>query len=124
VSKEVAAVIGRWEAHVIDCPDPSALATFYQEILGMQRLDEDPTWVTIGHGKDWPQLAFQHAPDHKPPRWPDPEHPQQTHMDVRVDDIEVAEPAVLTLGATRLEGGGRTFRVYADPAGHPFCLTW
>jgi len=45
-------------------------------------------------------------------------------MDVRVDDIAVAEPAVLALGATRLEGGGRTFRVYADPAGHPFCLTW
>lgn len=117
-------MIGRWEAHVIDCPDPSALAAFYQQVLGFERIDEDSDWVTIGPGKDWPQLAFQLAPDHRPPRWPDPDFPQQTHLDVRVDDIDVAEPAVLALGATKLGGNGRSFRVYADPAGHPFCLTW
>jgi hypothetical protein len=41
-----------------------------------------------------------------------------------VDDIGPAEEAALTIGATRLEGGGPDFRVYADPAGHPFCLCW
>jgi catechol 2,3-dioxygenase-like lactoylglutathione lyase family enzyme len=117
-------MIGRWQAQVIDCPDPSALAAFYQELLGLERIDEDSDWVTIGHGKDWPQLAFQLAPDLKAPRWPDPDYPQQTHLDIRVDDIATAEPAVLALGATKLSDGGRSFRVYADPAGHPFCLTW
>jgi hypothetical protein len=69
-------------------------------------------------------MAFQRAPDHRPPRWPDPDFPQQYHVDVMVDDIDKAESAVLALGATRLPGEGEDFRVYADPAGHPFCLIW
>jgi hypothetical protein len=60
-----------------------------------------------------------------PPRWPDPEHPQQLHLDIRVDDVDAAERAVLALGARRLpterESG---FRVFADPVGHPFCLVF
>jgi hypothetical protein len=44
------------------------------------------------------------------------------HVDVLVDDIDAGEAKVLALGATRLPGEGRGFRVYADPAGHPFCL--
>jgi hypothetical protein len=57
-------------------------------------------------------------------RWPDPQSPQQMHIDVRVEDIDAAEARPLELGARRLEGGGDQFRVYADPAGHPFCLVW
>jgi hypothetical protein len=41
-----------------------------------------------------------------------------------VDDVEEAEPKALALGAKRLPGEGDDFRVYADPAGHPFCLVW
>jgi hypothetical protein len=41
-----------------------------------------------------------------------------------VEDIDTAEREVLALGATRLPGDGQDFRVYADPAGHPFCLIW
>ncbi|MFL6129815.1 MAG: VOC family protein, partial [Mycobacteriales bacterium] len=48
----------------------------------------------------------------------------QFHLDVLVDDVETAEKAVLAAGATRLLGEGAEFRVYADPAGHPFCLVW
>jgi hypothetical protein len=48
---------------------------------------------------------------------------QQMHLDVMVRDFESAEPAVLELGATKHEHQpGTTFRVYLDPAGHPFCL--
>lgn len=36
-----------------------------------------------------------------------------------VDDLAVAGEQVLRLGATRLAEG---LHVYADPAGHPFCL--
>jgi hypothetical protein len=48
--------------------------------------------------------------------------PQQLHFDVRVDNLDEGEAAVLALGARRLEGGGDNFRVFADPVGHPFCL--
>jgi catechol 2,3-dioxygenase-like lactoylglutathione lyase family enzyme len=116
------AMIGRWHGLVIDCPDPSALATFYQELLGMIRLDESPAWVTIGDAPDRPGLAFQRVADYRPPIWPDPAGPQQMHLDVAVPDLEEGEKQVLALGAKVLPGGGKTFRVYADPAGHPFCL--
>jgi hypothetical protein len=43
---------------------------------------------------------------------------------VLVDDIEAAEAAAVALGAKRLPGEGHDFRVYEDPAGHPFCLVW
>ena len=46
-----------------------------------------------------------------------------------VDEIEAAHDEVISLGATLLKeaAGGDSpddFRVYADPAGHPFCLCW
>ena len=56
------------------------------------------------------------------PQWPDADHPQQMHVDVLVDDLDAGEAAVLRLGATSLDAGTETFRVFTDPAGHPFCL--
>ena len=44
------------------------------------------------------------------------------HIDVKIDDFDVAEVAVLALGATKVGSGAPSFRVYLDPAGHPFCL--
>jgi catechol 2,3-dioxygenase-like lactoylglutathione lyase family enzyme len=116
-------MIGRWHGLIVDCPDPSALAAFYAELLGMQRVQGDDNWVVIGDAPDRPGIAFQRVlSDFRPPTWPDPAIPQQTHIDVRVGDLDQAEPEVLALGATKLPGGGERFRVYADPAGHPFCL--
>jgi hypothetical protein len=69
-------------------------------------------------------VRFQQVADYAPPRWPDPAQPQQFHLDVRVEDIEPAERAALAIGATRLPGQGENWRVYADPAGKPFCLVW
>ncbi|WP_186832261.1 VOC family protein [Micromonospora endolithica] len=116
-------MIGRLRSVVIDCPDPRALAAFYSALLGLP-LDEEGTdgdrWVVIsGSGH---RLAFQQAFTLRPPTWPDPAVPQQIHLDVDVDDVEAAEKQVLALGARRLPGEGDDFRVYADPAGHPFCL--
>ncbi|MGN6676403.1 MAG: VOC family protein [Streptosporangiaceae bacterium] len=116
------AMIGRWHGLVIDCPDPSALATFYQELLGMIRLDDSAEWVTIGDAPDRPGVAFQRVADYRPPRWPDPAAPQHMHLDVAVPDLDQGEQQVLARGARALPGGGKSFRVYADPAGHPFCL--
>jgi catechol 2,3-dioxygenase-like lactoylglutathione lyase family enzyme len=115
-------MIGRWHGLVIDCLEPSALAAFYEDLLGMQRVQDDSDWVVIGDAPDRPGVAFQRVAQLRTPRWPDPEHPQQMHVDVRVEDLDLAEQQLLALGARRLPGGGERFRVYADPSGHPFCL--
>jgi catechol 2,3-dioxygenase-like lactoylglutathione lyase family enzyme len=121
--EKMAAMIGQLHSVVIDAPDPHALATFYAGVLGMEVKGEPgDDWVVItGAGY---RIAFQQAPDLQPPDWPDPDHPQQFHLDIRVADVDAAEPQVLKLGARRLPGGGGDFRVYADPVGHPFCLIW
>jgi catechol 2,3-dioxygenase-like lactoylglutathione lyase family enzyme len=117
-------MIGRLRSTVIDCPDPRALAAFYSELLGMHVVVDEDDWVKIRNDSDAPALAFQKAPGLQKPDWPDPARPQQFHLDVEVDDIDLAEKRVLALGATRLDGEGEDFRVYADPVGHPFCLVW
>ena len=68
-------------------------------------------------------ISFQQVESYTPPRWPAQEVPQQMHLDVIVDDLDAAETAVLDLGATKHEHQpGTSFRVFLDPAGHPFCL--
>ena len=115
-------MIGRLHHVVIDCRDPAALARFYSELLGLPVTWESDDWVVVSADDTTSGIAFQLAPDHQPPRWPDPDHPQQYHLDVMVDDVEAAEPRVLRLGARRLSDAAARSAVYADPAGHPFCL--
>jgi catechol 2,3-dioxygenase-like lactoylglutathione lyase family enzyme len=118
-------VIGRLEKTVIDCPDPRALARSYCQVLGMKVNEDIDGWVVIGTEPDLRQLAFQLAEDWIPPRWPDPAYPQQLHLDIRVNDADEAEQELLTLGATRVHGQRETgFRVFTDPAGHPFCIVF
>lgn len=114
-------MIGRLHHVVIDCPDPAALAGFYSELLGLPIVHRSAEWVVIATAQDTSGIAFQLAPELQPPQWPDPDHPQQFHLDVMVDDLDAAEPKVLALGARRLSGRVRP-RIFADPAGHPFCL--
>jgi catechol 2,3-dioxygenase-like lactoylglutathione lyase family enzyme len=116
-------MIGELHSVVLDTRDPHGLARFYSELLGWPVVRVDGDWVDIGDGQGR-QLSFQHAPGHQPPRWPDPAFPQQAHLDITVQDIDAAEAKVLALGATALPSGEPGFRVYADPAGHPFCLAW
>ncbi|UAK30892.1 VOC family protein [Nocardia asteroides] len=117
--------VGQLRSVVLDCPEPRKLARFYQELLGGDLLeDEDDDWVVLVETSDR-RIAFQTAPQYKPPRFPDPEASQQIHFDVLVDDIAEAEPAALALGATLVQAEtGGAFRVYADPVGHTFCLVW
>ncbi|WP_436535606.1 VOC family protein [Actinoplanes sp. HUAS TT8] len=117
-------MIGRYEHVVIDCPDPRALADFYMRLLGMRVERDSDDWVVIRDDADHRRLAFQRVPHLRAPRWPDPEYPQQFHLDVMVDDIDRAETEALAIGATRLPHEGPDYRVYADPTGHPFCLCW
>jgi catechol-2,3-dioxygenase len=110
-------------AVTIDTDDPAGLGRFYGELLGMQvQYEGDPGVLIVGD--DGRQVMFQRVERYNAPQWPDPAHPQQFHLDVLVDDVDGAEKLVLELGATRLPGEGGNWRVYADPANHPFCLVW
>lgn len=110
-------MIGRLHHVAIDCPDPRQLARFYSQLTGMPVTYDSDDWVVIARHDQTSGVAFQLAPDHQPPRWPDPTYPQQFHFDVMVDDPDQAGDEVLALGASHLDAN-----VYADPAGHPFCL--
>lgn len=112
-------MIGRPHHVVIDCPQPTALAAFYSELLGLPVTYTSKDWVVIAANDSASGYAFQISVDHQQPRWPDAEHPQQVHLDVMVDDVADAVPLVLALGARELSAAGH---IYADPAGHPFCL--
>lgn len=99
-----------------------ALATFYAELLGMRFLREG--WFMIAKDEQSePRLAFGDGPidDYKAPRWPDPDHPQQLHLDLPASDLDAADDLAVRLGANRLQDEG-DYRTYADPVGHPFCL--
>jgi hypothetical protein len=113
--------IARFPAIVIDCPDPGALAAFYGAMLDW-KVEVSPGWADI-RAEYGQCISFQQVEDYTPPRWPAQELPQQMHLDVIVDDLDGAEAAVRNLGATKHEHQpGTTFRVFLDPAGHPFCL--
>ena len=114
-------MIGRLHHIVLDTRDPSGLAEFYAAVLGLPITHRSEGWVVVSADTRTSGLAFQLAPDHLPPAWPDPQHPQQLHLDVMVDDLGAAQSAVEALGARRLTGPDEGV-VFADPAGHPFCL--
>ncbi len=109
---------GRLHHVILDCPDPHALARFYAALLGQDITYDSPDFVVVAADDTTSGLAFQLAPDHRPPTWPSTDVPQQLHLDVMVEDVAAATPAVLALGARKLDGDD----VFADPAGHPFCL--
>jgi predicted enzyme related to lactoylglutathione lyase len=115
--------IAELDVVVLDCPDPAALAGFYAEVLG-GKVSGEGDWVDLEVPGKGVRLAFQQAPGFVAPRWPSAERSQQFHLDLNVADMDAAEKEVLALGATVLhaEDRERGFRVYADPAGHPFCL--
>ncbi|MFI5664828.1 VOC family protein [Streptomyces sp. NPDC051684] len=121
-------MIRKLQAVALDCADPVRLAEFYAELLGGRVVldPDDPDWVDVV-GFEGTPLACQRVDGYQPPQWPGQERPQQVHLDFDVDDLEADEKRVLSLGATLLERTDQirpdtNWRVYADPAGHPFCL--
>ncbi|WP_433222362.1 VOC family protein [Dactylosporangium sp. CS-047395] len=87
-------------------------------LLGRPVTYETADFVVVAADGTTSGLAFRRVAGHRRPTWPDPAVPQQLHHDVMVDDLAAATAAVLALGAVALPGD----HVFADPAGHPFCL--
>lgn len=112
---------------VIDCPDPGLLARFYGAVLGWEvRVKDDGTWAGVWSSDEQQSLRFQRVATYRAPAWPAGEPPQQMHLDLHVEDLDVAEAAVLALQPPPTKAAfqpGESFRVFLDPAGHPFCLT-
>jgi predicted enzyme related to lactoylglutathione lyase len=111
---------------VLDCPDPQGLAEFYAAVIGGEvSADADGDWVDLKGAPGGVTVSFQRAPQLRAPKWPDLERPQQVHLDIDVADMDAGQEQVLKLGAKLLQdddNGKRGFRVFEDPAGHPFCL--
>lgn len=111
---------------VFDTDDLESESAFWAALLGGTVEKEDDWHTLLVDGSS--QMGFQLAPDHQRPEWPDG-IPQQIHLDLYVTDVMAAHTEALALGATLLKAADDTssaegFQVYADPAGHPFCLCW
>ena len=126
---------------VLDCADPRATAEFYRQMFGLRYRPGDevpPDGQPDENGQDWlvllrpdgaRSLAFGRADDLAETTWPDPGVPQQMHLDTSVESVEELErqhQRALALGARlrfdRTDDPDEPLRVYADPAGHPFCV--
>ncbi|MEU4832259.1 VOC family protein [Streptosporangium sp. NPDC023615] len=126
---------------VLDCTDTRALAEFYRSLLGLvyRPGDEPPAEGRADErGRDWlvlrtpegaSRMAFQRVDRLPEVTWPEGRVPQQLHLDLTVDSVEelrVQHERVLRLGGRllldRVDDPDEPLRVYADPAGHPFCV--
>jgi hypothetical protein len=110
---------------VLDSPNPRALASFYERLLGWSRESDDPTWVTLRPPDVGAKLSFQLEPEYVRPSWPSTRDRQQmmSHLDIEVEDLETAGKYAVEAGATLAEFQPQEeVRVYLDPDGHPFCL--
>jgi hypothetical protein len=112
---------------VFDAADLAVESTFWAGVLGGQVHADDDWHSVVDAAGEW-RIGVQLAPDHVAPRWPDGEE-QQIHLDLYVEDLASAHDEVMALGARLLKeaddpDADEGFQVYADPAGHPFCLCW
>jgi len=124
--------IAKYSLTALDCLDPVALANFYAKITDFEVVvahrdkHGNPHWVElVDNGVT--RIAFQRVEKYIPPTWPEGPTPQQAHLDFDVADLNKAEQQLLEIGAVKSpiqtsSNPETNFRVYFDPAGHPFCL--
>lgn len=125
---------------VLDCREPRRLADFYRDLLGWTYRPGDETpedgedWLVIRPADGRHGLALQGNPEYVPPVWtPEPDRPgdqqMMMHLDLTVPDtatLEEQRRRVLALGGAvlhdRTGDPDEPLYVFADPAGHPFCV--
>jgi catechol 2,3-dioxygenase-like lactoylglutathione lyase family enzyme len=125
----------------LDCTDARLLAEFYRQLLGFRYRpgDEPPAagepdpmgqeWLVLQDAASTTRVAFQQVAELPEATWPVGPRPQQLHLDLTVPttaDLDVQHERALFLGARllcdRSHDPEEPLRVYADPAGHPFCI--
>lgn len=112
---------------VFDAADLPSESGFWAGMLGGRVLGDDQFHCVFDAEDRW-VVGVQLAPGHAPPEWPDG-NPQQVHLDLHVDDPVAAHTEAIALGARLLQAAdaltsSEGHQVYADPAGHPFCVGW
>lgn len=121
---------------VLDTTDARGLAEFYRQLLGLRYRpgdeETDPAgddWLVLRDAAGHNRLAFQQVPALPEATWPEGPRPQQLHLDLTVPDkdkLDAQHERVLGIGARllfdRSDDPEEPLRVYADPAGHPFCI--
>ncbi len=112
---------------VFDAADLHSESGFWAGVLG-GRVVEEAAWHSVIDAAGHWRVGVQLKADHVPPDWPDGV-PQQVHMDLHVRDPRAAHDEAIMLGARLLQAApdldaGEGHQVYADPAGHPFCIGW
>ena len=115
----------RLSATVLGTRDPRGLATFYQELLGWDRLEDDEEWVILKPPGGRTGLSFQLEEAHVPPTWPagPGDQQMQVHLDIGTSELAAGVRRAESLGATLAAYQPQDdVRVMLDPAGHPFCL--
>ncbi|BCJ38451.1 hypothetical protein Athai_59540 [Actinocatenispora thailandica] len=115
--------VGRLRAVAIDCAEPEELAEFWAALTGGKVAFRSPQFCAVDADGSW--LSTVRVADYAPPTWPDGPAPKQLHFEVSVTDLDAAEAAALELGARKANAqpAPDRWRVFLDPAGHPFCLT-
>jgi catechol 2,3-dioxygenase-like lactoylglutathione lyase family enzyme len=91
-------VVGQVDAITLDCPDPKALADFYQRATGWPTAYDTGEYVYLA-GPGTFQLGFQRVADQAPPSWP--ATVRQGHLGFSVADLDDGERRLLGLGATK-----------------------
>jgi hypothetical protein len=111
---------------VFDAADIEAESTFWAGMFDGHVFRDDRFHCVIDAAGEW-YVGVQLAPNLVPPGWPDGP-PQQVHLDLHVEDPKRAHEVAIGLGARVLQEGDVDaedgHQVYADPAGHPFCIGW
>ncbi|MDO9378712.1 MAG: VOC family protein [Nocardioidaceae bacterium] len=112
---------------VFDAMDVATESAFWAGLLGGEVWADETFHSVIVDGK-W-RLGIQAAANHVAPDWPAGRQLQQVHLDLHVEDLGAAHEHATSLGARLLKAADdpdadEGYRVYASPAGHPFCLGW
>lgn len=110
---------------IIDAADPDSESSFWHQLLGGS-ITKTATHHFLQIG-GLPVIVVQHASNQVSPQWPDGVS-QQLHFDLATDDAATADKQVVEAGGRRLrptdevDASAQGSRVYASPAGHPFCI--
>ncbi len=128
-------------AVVLDATHARVVAEFWRQLLGYEyRAGDEPPppgepdprgddWLVLRDANGTARLAVQRVDELPAATWPDAGIPQQLHLDLTVADLaalRTQHERAVGLGARvladRSADEAEPLYVFADPAGHPFCI--